>query len=231
MRRLSHKLVLSLISLTCALAFTLSHSDASGKPASGAAPQSPRVDAHAPQGAPLTFYHAQAAGEPGRTVLSYSFNNSAGQRLDTVQLVALVLDAAGEVRGGQGWTVNVPSTPGEAVEGSIELAGEVRPSDYVLLTVWKAQGGSVNFTRGFSQTLKSYRRMKGFVSAAPDAPEFLKARAQQTQNTCSASLNEAKAACGCGGLKSFSCNPSTGQFSFECFPKNGCDAAPAESAN
>lgn len=212
MRKLSR--LSSLLLVIVSLAFSLANSEASRGLVSNPAQQAPRVETFTPQGAPLTFNYASLKREGGKTLLNYSFTNSANRRLDTVQLVALFLDSSEELKGGHGWMVNINATSGISIEGSIELNANLASTDYVLLTVWKANGDSLNFTKGFARTLKAYKRSKG-IAGRPDTPEFDKVAAQQTQNTCSASLNEAKDTCGCGGLKSFSCTPSTGQFSFE----------------
>lgn len=225
MRKLSRFSFLSL--MLAALTLNLANSEASLGSASNSTRQTPRVETSAPQGAPLTFNYASFKREGGRNLLSYSFTNSANRRLDTVHLVALFLDSSEEVKGGHGWAININAASGLSTEGSIELNADLAPTDYVLLTVWKANGDAINFTKGLARTLKAYKRSKGMASG-PEAPEVIKAVAQQT-NTCNASLAEAKDTCGCGGLKTFSCNPVSGQFSFECFPKNGCDkeSAPA----
>ncbi len=214
--------------LTVALTLSLANSEVSRGLASNCTRQAPRVESYIPQGAPLTLNHASLKKEEGKTLLNYSFMNSSNRRLDTVRFVALFIDSSEELKGGHGWTVNVGAASGVSTEGSIELNADLGPTDYVLLTVWKADGDSISFTQTLARTLKAYKRSKG-IAGRPDAPRFIKAVAQQTQSTCSASLEEAKDARGCGGVKSFSCNPSTGQFSFEFFPKNGCDkeSAPA----
>jgi hypothetical protein len=52
-------------------------------------------------------------------------------------------------------------TTGAGAKGSIELNTRLEPTDYVLLTVRKADGGSVRFTKAPADTLKEYRRSKG----------------------------------------------------------------------
>lgn len=223
MRKLSHRFVLPLALIAGALSLGLVRSDSSRALAANPRQQPTRVETYLPQEAPLTFHHAFSSKENGRTLLSYSF--AAQSRLDSVQLVALLLDSSGELKGGQGWTMSVSAAPGETVEGSIDLQGDVRPTDHVMLTVWKANGNSTVFARGFARTLKAYRQAKGLTGSLPSALQFVNAAGQEIKNTCSASLTEAKEACGCGGIKSFSCHPATGQYSFECFPKNGCDGS------
>lgn len=195
-----------------ALTLSLVNAEASLGLASKPTRQNPRVETYAPQGAPLSFNYASLKREGGKNLLSYSFTNSANRRLDSVQLVALFLDSSEELKGGHGWAVNINAASGLSTEGSIELNADLAPTDYVLLTVWKANGDSINFTKALARTLKAYKRSKGIASGTK-APESIKVVAQQT-NTCNATLAEAKEICGCGGLKSFSCNPVNGQFSF-----------------
>ena len=165
MRKLSRLGSFSLVIVT--LACGLVTSEAAPGSALNPARQEPRVETYVPRGAPLTFGHASFRKEGGRNMLNYSFTTSAKRGLDTVQLVALFLDASGEVKGGQGWTVNMGGTSGAGAKGSIELKARLEPTDYVLLTVRKADGGSINFTKAPADTLKEYRRSKGV--AAPRA--------------------------------------------------------------
>lgn len=162
MRKLSRLGSFSLVMVT--LFCGLATSEASLGSAPNTARQVPRVETYVPRGAPLTFGHASFKKEGGRDMLSYSFTNSAKRRLDTVQLVALFLDASGEVKGGQGWAVNMGGTTGASAKGSIELKARLEPTDYVLLTVRKADGGSINFTKAPADTLKEYRRSKGVAA-------------------------------------------------------------------
>jgi len=234
MRRPSHSRACPLVITALALAFSFVISDASQVSASKLAQHSPRVETYAPEGAPVTFYQASLKKEDGRILLNYSLANSTNSQLDSVQLIALFLDSSAEVKGGQGWTVSMSAASSGVVEASMELTGDVRSADHVLLTVWKANGNSISFTRAISRTLKAYKRSRGLAGFSQGAAEFVKAGAQEIKNTCTASLTEAKEICGCGGIKAFSCNPSNGQYSFECFPKNGCDGgkpATEESAN
>ncbi len=163
MHKLTRLRALSLVTAAVAIAVSLINSEAPRVSASGATQQPVRVETYVPQGAPLTFGRASLMKEDGRTVLAYSIINSGAARLNSVELVALVLDAAGDVRAGQGWRVNVATASRETIEGRVALEREVRPTDYVLLTVSKASGGAVNFTRGFSRTWKDYRRSKGMA--------------------------------------------------------------------
>lgn len=178
---------------------------------------------------PVSLNLANATDLSGQTHLTYSINNSVRGQLSRLLLVAFIVSPSGEIKGGQGWIANIEETSDVSGLRYIALKNSVSPDDHITLTVWQAEGRAGSFEIPASDLVTAVKTRS--YRAATTNPileaRFVKAHAQ-VADRCLAANDLAKQTCGCGGVQSFTCNPQTGEFSYTCFPKNGCDKAPGD---
>jgi hypothetical protein len=163
--------------------------------------------------APVGIGRAAATTTDNQTVLQYALDNRAGKQPASVELLAFTLGENGWVKGGEGWTA--PDAASESRPESFLRILKSKPEaeDRLLLTVWRAGGAfEVNETE-----LNNMLRPHAARAAQP-----LKARPVKVALTegeyCLDRMAVAKTSCSCG-VKSFSCNPSSGEWSFTCYTK------------
>lgn len=178
--------------------------------------------------APVGIGSAAATMTDNQTVLQYALDERGGKQSASVELLAFTLDESGRVKGGEGWTAPVAAATESGRESLLRiLKSRPEAADRLLLTVWRVGSAfEVNETE-----LNNMLRPRG-----AKAERGLKARPVKVALTegeyCLDRLAAAKTSCACG-VKSFSCNPSSGEWSFTCYTKaespTQCTQAEGES--
>lgn len=169
----------------------------------------------------------------------FSAANTTVGSLSNLRFLALIVGENGNIKSGQGWT----STGGLKSLGKSEfevgLKYRVSNGDRLVLTVYSVKGPTGEIAVPLEQ-VTSELSSKGLIKAAKVSnPHQSKARSNSlpakivnakfaVDDNCAAALTAAAAACPCG-LKSFSCDPSTGSFSFTCFSQQENPGACLES--
>jgi hypothetical protein len=177
---------------------------------------------HSPK-IPLEFNDVSAHDLSGQGILNYSFKRGSGYGHYKTTIVLAILDAQGHVKGGQGWdeAIDLSSNPEDVKQVAISLL--VETTDRIVVSIWRLEGEGIKIeipSRELGKALRTGRFSQARILPGGDA-QYVKASFTET-DTCATNLALAKLACGCGGIKTFSCNPQTGAWSFECFPRNGC---------
>ncbi|HZH32863.1 MAG TPA: hypothetical protein VEY11_18995 [Pyrinomonadaceae bacterium] len=177
--------------------------------------------------APVGIGSAAATMTDNQIVLRYALDERAGKQLPSVELLAFTLDESGRVKGGEGWTA-----PAAATENGREsllriLKSRPEAADQLMLTVWRVGSAfEVNETE-----LSNMLRPRASRAERALKPRLVKAALMEGEY-CLDRLAVVKTSCACG-VKSFSCNASSGEWSFTCYTKaespSRCTQAEGES--
>lgn len=171
-----------------------------------------------PEQIPVSFSGVTATklGEQ-KPVLKYSMTNNADNDFTNTNFVVFVVDKEGNIKAGQGWTVKQSLAARQSSEVLVALKYDVAAEDHLVLTVYKAEGETKKFEVAPSKVLENFADQRlvkpiekfvktaGVFSPMPTPPP----------SACDAGQDFATNSCKCG-IKSFSCNPTTGEFSFSC---------------
>lgn len=163
--------------------------------------------------APVGIRNASATITDNQIVLQYALDNRTGRQPASVELLAFILDESGRVKGGEGWTVGNAAT--ESRPESFLRILKTRPEDQdrLTLTVWRADGAfEVNETE-----LNNILRPQAARGERSRKSRLIKAAVAEGEY-CLDRLAAAKTSSPCG-VKSFGCNPSSGEWSFTCNTK------------
>lgn len=202
--------------LACALVF----SPGGRKAASVGATVTPRdaveVEAFNLPGMPVNVTAAKAKKAEGKTVLSYSVGNDAGVSLDKLNLVVFIIQPDGRIRGGEGWATDTQQGQYVRVETPVTLEKQLLPGERLLVTLFRARSGAAKFEVSPEEVIRAVRSHLSGEASAPGGTRFVKAAAVQTVNPCIDAQSFAEKTCVCG-VKSFSCNSTTGRYSFEAY--------------
>jgi hypothetical protein len=152
-----------------------------------------------------------------QTVLRYKVANHGGKRLTALGMIALIVDRNGEVKGGEGWRVNQILAVNSTEEFLRVMSTKLESGNSLILTAWQASGDSETFELDKSDldvVLKSHTGRRKSTSSV----KYINAAFQDSAQYCRGWYEYAKTNCPCG-VKTFSCNPKDGSFSWTCFTK------------
>lgn len=189
------------------------------------------VDEFVPQEVPIRLHNSGLFNTiDNKSVLKFTSENTSVESLSSVQFLLLIVDESGNIKSGQGWRYEKPIGGLSIAEVQVELKYPVDKGNHIILTSYEVGGQSKTYSVTPTKVLFELSSKK----LIKERKEFIKtvgAKLGQT-NPCGPAQTAASAACTCG-LKSFSCNPQTGQYSFSCFSKtenpSGCPEAPPEN--
>jgi hypothetical protein len=206
--------------MTCSLAFR--PAGANVTPHSSSVQKKIKVDTLFLPGMNVGLERARVAKVNDKTVLTYTFTNETGVPLESLQFVAFFVGPDGNIRGGEGWTINAALGARASQEVPVALQRQVSDDERVLLAVYRARGRKVKFEIEPPNVVDALQSMLSAKSAPAAGARYVKtaARLPQTVNPCIDAQAFAEKTCKCG-IKTFSCNSSTGQYSFECFGADG----------
>jgi len=149
-----------------------------------------------------------------RLVLRFSVDNISADRLSAMQFLVLIVDESGSIRSGQGWRQEKSIEPLSSSQSEFILKYVVEKGNRVVLTAYEAIGSSRSYSVTPTKVLAELSSLK-LVKGNNSFVKALGSKLGQT-NPCAAAQSAAALACKCG-IKSFSCNPQTGEYSFTCF--------------
>jgi hypothetical protein len=150
----------------------------------------------------------------GKTILKFGVKNATTERYSNLQFLVLVVDHKGNVKAGQGWRDEIGIGSESTTEIEQELIYPVADGNKLVLAAYEAVG-NITAHRVAPVRLLTILGSKGLIK---ERPTFIKTVATKLANDadCAAVQTAASAACACG-IKTFSCNPQTGAYSFSCF--------------
>lgn len=166
----------------------------------------------------------------GDFVLTFNATNTTTERFSSLQLLAMVVDQNGGVKFGQGLKSKaaLESLSSLGIEATIKHL--ISNGDRLVLVAYEA-AGETNAYKVAPALVMDAIASKGLIKTSS---QYIKSRGAKVadENPCSAAQSAATAACKCG-LKSFSCNPETGAYSFTCFSRqenpSACPEGPPEN--
>lgn len=212
--------VLALAALPCSLAFR--PAGANLTPQAAPAQKKIKVDTLFLPGMNVGLERARVAKSNDKFLLTYTLTNETDAPLESLRFVAFFIGPDGSVRGGEGWTINGDLGARASREVPVTLQRQVSDDERLLLAVYRAGGRKVKFETEPSDVVNALQSVLSAKPASADAARYAKAAARlpQTVNPCVDAQSFAEKTCKCG-IKTFSCNSSTGQYSFECFGADG----------
>jgi len=165
---------------------------------------------------PISLGTTTATITDDQTVLQYAVNNRSGGQLGAFELLAYTLGKDGRVKGGEGWTVREDLAGSQAESFLRVMKTKIVPEDRLTLTVWRTSGeaGTFEVNQTELNDLLRPRAAKGRGSATSRLVKAAMTEGEYCQDRLAVATN----ACACG-VKSFSCNPTSGEYSFTCFTK------------
>jgi hypothetical protein len=166
--------------------------------------------------APISVGTTTATITDDQIVLQYAINNRSGGQVREFELLAFTLDRDGQVKGGEGWTVRDNLVDSQAESFVRIMKTNLTPEDRLTLTVWRASGEAGTFEVNRTE-LNDLLRPRAATERQSATRRLVKA-AMTEGEYCQDRLAVATSSCSCG-VKSFSCNPTTGEYSFSCFTK------------
>jgi hypothetical protein len=148
--------------------------------------------------------------------LQYAISNPSGGQLTMFELLAFTSNREGQIKGGEGWTVrdNVAQSHTESFIRIMKT--KLTPEDRLTLTIWRASGEAGTF-EVTGPELNNLLRPRASSERQSSTGRPVKA-AMVEGEYCQDRLAVAGNACSCG-VKSFSCNPTAGEYSFTCFTR------------
>lgn len=165
---------------------------------------------------PAAIENADATSVQDQTVLRYKLANRAGRQLTTIEVVAFVVDKSGSVKGGEGWTLR-ESSPSDHTEGFVRiLKSRVENGNHLVLAIWRAGDGSGMFELDKTE-LDNILRPRASATRRHESVPLVRAAFRRGEY-CADRLAIAEAKCACG-VKTFGCNPTSGEWSFGCYTK------------
>lgn len=165
-----------------------------------------------------------------KLILKFSVENMSVESLSSVQFLLLIVDEAGNIKSGQGWRNVTPIGALSSIQNEITLKYVVEKGNRVVVTSYEAVGHSKSH---FVTPNKVFTDLS-LLSLIKENRQFVKTLGTKLgqQNPCAPAQSAASLACKCG-LKSFSCNPQTGAYSFTCFSQqenpSACPVDPPEN--
>ncbi|HEV2880864.1 MAG TPA: hypothetical protein VGX24_06105 [Pyrinomonadaceae bacterium] len=162
--------------------------------------------------APVGIDNATATITDNQAVLQYALDNRTGRQSVSVELLAFTLDEGGRVKGGEGWTVANDTTESHPENFLRILKTKPEDVDRLTLTVWRAGGFEANEAE-LNNILRP-RAARGEQFATGRLVKVALAAGEY----CLDRLAVAEKSCSCG-VKSYSCNPTSGEWSFTCYSK------------
>ncbi|HEX8459480.1 MAG TPA: hypothetical protein VF656_19465 [Pyrinomonadaceae bacterium] len=162
--------------------------------------------------APVGIDSAAATISDNQLVLQYALDNRADRQPSPVELLAFTLDESGRVKGGEGWMTGNTTTENQTESLLRILKTKPEDENQLLLTVWRVGAFEVSETE-----LKNILRSHAARTELSLKGRLVKAALMEGEY-CTDRLAIAKTSCSCG-VRSFSCNPSNGEWSFTCYTK------------
>lgn len=186
-----------------------------------------RSDAYVPKEIPLNLETLTLYGTIGD---EYQFRfvaaNTTIELLSNLKFLVFVVGENGDVKFDQGWTHRGGLKSLAKSEFEVRLKYRVSNGDRLVLTVYSVAGKSgenavapekVVSELSSKGLIRSRGNIKSHLNKANSLAKSRQIDAKFTvDDNCAAALTAASLACPCG-LKSFSCDPATGAFSFMCF--------------
>lgn len=226
MKRAIWAIFLVLVGCVSALTYVEAYTGQTGS--SGSNQELISVEPFATMSVPVRIKKAKATKFNEKTVLSYSVTNETGENLRALHFVVFMVDSNNQIRGGEGWTLNTDLANQSSIELPVSLQNKVAKDDRLLLTVWKAEGATQTLSLDPSDVVKAAKDFAVTRQARAEAKMGHARRVAASPSPADACADGQKFAtesCKCG-IKTFSCNPSTGQYSFECFEPTLCPTSP-----
>jgi hypothetical protein len=165
----------------------------------------------------------------GNLLLDFVATNTSSERISTIQFLAMVVDEKGNVKFGQGWRSNKVLEGLSSTRVEIDFKYPVANGDKLVLFPYHVVG-KTNVYEVLPGSVLNELVSKGQIKNKT----FVHAIGVKLtdDNPCAAAQTAAAAACRCG-LKSFSCNPQTGEYSFTCFSQqenpSACPEGPPDN--
>lgn len=189
------------------------------------------IDTFVPKELPLELTNSAVFKTiDGNSVLKFYTVNSAVEKVSDLQFLILTVDKKGNVKSGQGWRFRKGLEALSTSEIEVELKHPITSGDKLILTSYEAVS---DFTTYYvpPTTVLFEISQKGMIKKNKKFIRAVGAKLLQN-NPCAAAQSAASVACACG-IKSFSCNPQTGAYSFICFSQqenpSACPEGPPES--
>lgn len=190
-----------------------------------------RVEALASTRIPIDFGLAAATNVDNQTVLTYSATNRTTGQMSSIQVMALIVDSSGYIKGGEGWIDSVDLPARTTQSFSVVLKNRAASEDRLLLVAWQATGTEGTFEMDVTQLMQSVRPHvaagnRAFsnmqhVNVANERANYRRNALKPQTDFCGAGATVAQATCRCG-VSSFSCTATS--YSFTCFSSNGSDS-------
>ena len=174
---------------------------------------------------PVGIGSAAATMTDNQIVLQYALDNGGGGRQPaSAELLAFILDESGRVKGGEGWTATGAATQSRPETLLRIMKTGLEAEDRIVLTVWRAGSAfEVNETE-LNNILRPHAARREYSPK----DRMVKTATAAAGEYCMDRIAIAKTSCSCG-VKSFSCNPSSGEWSFTCYTKAESPASCVQS--
>jgi hypothetical protein len=188
-------------------------------------PQNIQADSLTPPNIPVTIGNIVVAEADGRDLsnVNYSITNQTSNVVKRIHLTVFVFNEEGRFVGGEGWRENVNLEAFSTKGLNAVLRNKVMLGGRIVLIVEQAEQKQGTWLINPSELISI---VKTFINNGFNGLPSAVFRNGQMQthfvesiggtDYCTVRLAEARESCGSGGISSFSCNPSSGAFSFTC---------------
>ncbi len=174
------------------------------------------IRTYVPNQIPLRITQVSTNLRPGEGVdIDFDIINTSGKDLGKVSFIVLVVGPNGDVKSGIGQEIRTNVKNLTSTNAKLTVNRSLEPNDTLVLSTYQASGDSGSFNLNPVKLLNMLGQ-EGLVRQNTNFSKTVGEGLLQV-SPCQAGQNFATASCSCG-VKTFSCNPETGQYSFECFP-------------
>jgi hypothetical protein len=203
----------------CALSVILSPANVARATGGGTPQKQISVVTYVSPKLPVRLVSAKASKVADRKpVLTYTAASHAGEQLDRLHFVAFVVGQDGRVKAGEGWVIDEGLAAHASVEIPISLKHNVATGEHLILSVWKAEGRANTFEAEPAEVVQSIQSGIANGERITAGAQIVRAAARSLNDKCTAGQSFATSSCKCG-VKTFACDPTTGNFSFTCMTK------------
>jgi hypothetical protein len=171
---------------------------------------------------PVDLSSIVAVTDADQTALTYAATDRTGGTLTGFDVIALVVDKAGAVRGGEVWRVSDTLRVAGGDNLIHPMKAIVRDGDRLVLSVWRVSSESGTQELDKTQIDNVFRSRAGSRSPAgvmkPTKMRYGGITRMEAPPYCIGWYEYAESKCACG-VKSFSCTESSGAVSWTCYTK------------
>ncbi len=204
-----------IVAVSCLLVFGLWKSDFAHAEAVPVNSQDD-VRTYMPKQIPLAISRVTTDRTGGKELeLAFVVTNNSKKDFAKTNFVVLVVGPLGNVKSGVGQELRTNLTKRSSSSLKIAVNRVIGPNDSLILTAYKATGAKGTFEVNPIKVLDLLGQ-EGFVTRNVLFSKTVGTGLLQV-SPCAAGQGFATSSCSCG-VKTFSCNPETGEYSFECFP-------------